>query len=105
MTLLDFIILSLATWRISSLFTNDSEAGPFHLLDWIRYAAGVRVNEQNEAYATNELAKLFTCLWCFSIYLGVGFTLFYWYAPVLAVWIALPFALSAVSIMVDKWTL
>lgn len=92
--------LSLATWRISSLLVNES--GPFGLFAWIRYWVGVQYNEHSQPYATNDFAELFTCLWCFSVWVGIGWAVLYWYAPLWAFWLALPFALSAVAIALDE---
>lgn len=105
LTPLEFAVLALATWRISSLFTNPNEDGPFRVFDWIRYAVGIRYDARGEIDEDiNEVAKVFACIWCFSIYVGLGWAVFYWTAPFWAFWTALPFALSAVAIALDEWT-
>lgn len=104
MDILHFIILALATWRVASLFTNPDEDGPFRVFDWIRYGVGIRYDARGEIDEDiNEVAKAFACIWCFSIYVAIGWTVFYWYAPLWAFWIGLPFALSAVAIMMDEY--
>lgn len=78
----------MATWRISSLLVN--EEGPLEIFVKLRlFAAGY--------------TDLFTCIWCFSVWLGAAFTLLYWYLPEAAFWVALPFALSTGAITWEKW--
>lgn len=93
MTLLEFLILTLAIWRIAHLLTNDTEDGPYQLLpplrDWLR---------------TNISTELFSCVWCFSIWAGAIVTVSYWLIPVYTIWLCLPFALSAGAILVDKYS-
>lgn len=98
---MDIIILSLATWRISNLFVN--EDGPFMMFAKIRELAGVVYSPMSEPLADNELAKLFTCVWCFSIWLGLIVAVAYYLHPIYVYWICLPFALSAVAIALDRW--
>jgi len=62
------LILALTTWRIASLLVN--EPAPFELLSRFRHAVGVRYGSAGQPLGTNELAKLFTCVWCMSIWVG-----------------------------------
>lgn len=101
LTPLHFAVLALATWRISSLIINDD--GPFEVFAKFRHLVGVRYNEHSEAYGTSELAELFTCICCFSIWVGTAWALFYYFYPVIAFWLALPLSFSAVAIIVNKY--
>jgi len=85
MTLLTLIILSLAVWRISSLLVQ--EDGPYQVLLTIR-----------------NYTKLFDCIWCMSVWVGISITVFWVLMPEYAIILALPFALSAVAIMFDRWS-
>lgn len=85
MDLLDLIILGLATWRLSSLLTNDNEEGPFGLL--------IRTREFGR-----KITSAFDCLWCMSIWIGLVIILLYWAIPDYTIWICLPLALSAIAI-------
>lgn len=87
MDFLTLLVLILATWRISSLLV--SEDGPFKIFARFRILI-IRFTE------------VFSCLWCASIWIGLGFTILYTRAPEVAFWIALPFALSAGAILWDK---
>lgn len=62
------LILALITWRISHLLVH--ERAPFALLTRFRRAIGIKANGYNELEASNELAELFLCVWCLSIWVG-----------------------------------
>ena len=97
MTMIDFIILALATWRMSSLLAD--EAGPFEVLERVRYHIGVRDTSDMIPYGTNELARGALCGWCNSIWIGFFWTALYLlWSPI--VYFALPFAMSAVAVIV-----
>lgn len=101
MTLLQFLILSLATYRISNLLIDES--GPFELLDIFRYKIGVRHNDKNIPYGLNQFAELFTCIYCLSIWIGVVITVSYTIIPEYTSWLCLPFALSSIAIGLHKY--
>lgn len=98
---MDFIILGLATWRISNLLVD--EVGPFGVLALFRHRVGIRHDEHSQPYATNELAELFLCVYCLSVWLGIFCAVLYYFYPVATYWLCLPFALSAVACVVSKW--
>jgi hypothetical protein len=64
------IILALVTWRIAHLLAH--ERAPFALLSRFRRAIGIRANAHNELEASNELAELFMCVFCLSVWVGFG---------------------------------
>ena len=74
MTALDFLILSLASWRLAYMLVE--EAGPFEVFSRLRYWAGVRsvVSRDNDGQpvtskvALNSLAEGLTCVWCMSVW-------------------------------------
>ena len=63
---LDFVILALATWRLASLFANES--GPFHIFKTFR-----------EWICNNHpgIGEGLTCEWCNSVWFGTLITLAY----------------------------
>lgn len=73
------------------------------MLELFRHKIGVRYDEHGAAYTTNELAELFTCHYCLSVWLGFFVAILYYFYPTLTYWLCLPFALSALSLMVNKW--
>jgi len=100
--MLKLITLSLATWRVSSLLA--SEAGPFDVFGRLRTLLGVRKGPDGAEYGTNELARMITCVWCCSLWVGAGWVIGYWLIPDVIVWLALPFALSAGVVIVEEVT-
>jgi len=59
----------LITWRISHLIIH--EEGPFAIFARWRDWVGVKYDLHNRAYSQNELGKLFTCLYCASVWVGI----------------------------------
>lgn len=100
MTWFDFFVLALATWRLASLLSR--EDGPFYLFARARHWAGVRYNEQSQMISTNHLAEGVLCLWCNSVWFAILWTGLYFALNELAVWLALPFALSTAAIMLEE---
>lgn len=91
--IIQLIILSLATWRISNLLTDETELGPFGALDFTRAFFDEFVN-----------SDVLKCLWCCSVWVGMILTLAVYFLPVITFWICLPFALSTIAIFVDRYT-
>jgi heme exporter protein D len=77
MSLNIFLYLSLAAWRLASLLAN--EDGPWMIFKRFRQRA-----EQ----------------WCHSIWIGVGLTALYLWMGETIFYLALPFALSTVAIII-----
>jgi len=98
---LDFLILALATFRISSLIAD--EDGPFGLFEWLRGKVGVKRDGNGDNYGTNNFAVGVACQWCNSIWIGVALTVAYYVlSKQITVLICLPLAFSAVAIIVAK---
>jgi hypothetical protein len=97
MELTDFIIIALATWRVSNLITY--EMGPYDVFDKFRAKIGIVYDEYGNPYGQNELANLVKCLWCLSIWIGVILTIVY---VLFDIWILIPFAASAVAVIASE---
>jgi len=97
---MDYLILGLATWRISNLLVN--EDGPWEVFTKLRDILGVRFDEHSKAYGTNVISRMLACIWCLTPWLGLLVTLGYWLHPVAATWVAMPFALSTIAIVVER---
>lgn len=84
----EVVVAALACWRVTSLFIR--EDGPLSIFMHIR----------SLARRAGSLGAAFECPWCLSVWVGAictGIVLTgYW-------WALLPFALSAVTIMVDQY--
>lgn len=96
-----YLILALATWRISSLLVN--EDGPWSMFTRLRAAVGVRYDEDLQRQADNVVAGAFTCIWCMSVWAGLGWSMVLLMWPQVTVWLALPLALSAAAIGADRY--
>lgn len=83
------LVAGLATWRISSLLLY--EAGPLDVFLRVRSLAARR----------SFTAQLFSCMYCLSLWVAVPCAV----AALTDYWVAmLPLALSAMAIMVNRWS-
>lgn len=100
MELLTFhlIILSLATWRFSSLISY--EDGPFDMCKKFRGWLGA--DDDDLEAPEGFLAKLVSCLKCNSVWVGAFLWIAYAIFPEATVWVSGLFALSAVACYLDK---
>lgn len=99
---MNILVLILATWRLSSLLA--SEPGPLDVLGRLRHLIGVRLDTDGEPYGTNELARGLMCVWCNSLWIGLGWAALHYVAPSVTFWLALPLALSAGTVVIEEIT-
>ena len=97
---MDYLILALATWRLSSLLVN--EDGPWDLLAKLRKLIGIYYDERSEPQGKNVVAQAMICVWCISVWVGLFMTVMYSLAPFTVV-LMLPFALSTVAIIIEEF--
>jgi hypothetical protein len=97
MSLNVFFYLSLAAWRLASLIAN--EDGPWLMFKRLRGRAAQWCNQYRFCRELG-LYDLFACEWCNSIWIGTGLTLLYLWIGEAILYLALPFAFSAVVIMI-----
>jgi hypothetical protein len=106
MSTTEFLILSLATYRITNLFVDDNEGGPRDILHTLRYYAGVRYDEKSRKFGTNMFSRAMTCFWCFSVWVGVAVLVVSLIPKNVGLFILLPFSLSGAALIakgyVDK---
>jgi hypothetical protein len=104
MTLVAVIILSLATWRISSLLTK--EAGPFAVFKRARELTGITHDDNGDIVMIPDrfFAQLLSCVWCTSVWVAIGWVILWVILPQACVYVALPFALSAAAIVLERLT-
>ena len=96
---LGMLIVALATWRITSLFVN--EDGPFDVFANLRARVGVYYDEYSVARGKNVVASALTCVWCTSPYVALILVCAWIYQPLYAILVFLPFAISAVAILIE----
>lgn len=103
MTPLILLVVTLATWRISSMVAN--ERGPFGVFYRIRERVGIQHGDDGRPFIVPEkfLAELFSCVWCNSVWIGCGLTILLAVSPGATFWISLPFSMSALAIMMQKF--
>ena len=96
--LADLVLLGLATWRLTKLVQD--ERGPFAILARIRALFGIGHDEEGQplSWPDTELGRLASCHWCGSIWAAVGLVGLYLLVPKVGIILALPLALSALSI-------
>lgn len=99
----DLIIYGFAVWRISSLFVR--EDGPTYIFRHLREKIGITHDEQGVPVIIPDtfLAGVFSCVWCFSIWVAFFWTIFWLMLPEWSLKIAVPFAMSGVAILIDRW--
>lgn len=97
LTLIDLIILALSTVRITTFLVK--EDGPYMLGERIRHIIGIRYDESSNKFGKNELARMFMCTWCASMWVG----LFLWALFLIGFpsWIFVPFVLSEAMLILD----
>lgn len=93
--LLALVVCGLATWRISSLFV--SEEGPFEMFTNIRKRCGVHIFANSDPDISivpdnqGQLARLLSCIWCFSV----------WATPIVwAIYALVPIVVFVIASMV-----
>lgn len=103
MTLTQFIVYSLAIWRISNLFVH--ETGPFFVFKEIREWAGIQHGDGGKPFLIpdNFTAQALSCVWCMSLWTGIFFTIFLLIFPVISFYVATTFAFSTLAILIDTY--
>jgi hypothetical protein len=100
--MVDFLILSLATWRLSSLLVD--EEGPAEIFERLRHWAGIGLDERGHSTVEGgELARALLCIWCTSVWVGILFGALYAVWPGASLALGLPLALSAAALIVKRF--
>lgn len=104
MSLEHLIVLTLSTWRLSSLLVQ--EAGPWNIFLKIRTVFSI-VHDDNDvaiSWPSGFFQDILTCVWCASVWVAI-FTVVLWsWVPELTLLVMLPFALSAGAIVINDFT-
>lgn len=97
LTLIDYTILTLATWRLIRLFTKDILTRFIREQFWdvVKVGRGHKL-EKPKTGPRRTIADLLSCPWCFGVWAATMVTFFYLLTP-LAVFPILILAISAVA--------
>lgn len=85
-TAMHFIVLSLATYRVTRLVTRDTVIAPIRNLFWTKFPP-------EKTY----IGYLSTCEWCFSFWIGSAFVISAIIIPSVTYIVATVFAVSAIA--------
>ena len=99
-TLINFIILILATFRLSHLIAN--EDGPYEILDKVRHFIGVRIDQYGRQFGNNNLSIGLICPLCNSVWIGIILIILFYTMPDLSILLMLPFSLSGFVLLIDR---
>ena len=92
--MIDFIVLVMATWRLTSIVQREKVAAVFRRLFGEKYDPMLLT----ETYPDTFLGHLIQCFWCVSVWCGLVCAVVYIYDPRYL----LPLAASAFAIVIDK---
>jgi hypothetical protein len=86
MTLLQFLLLGLGTYRVTRLITRDTITASIRNAFWSKFPP-----------ESSRLGYLSTCEWCFSVWVGSGFVISAIIIPSVTYIVATVFAVSAIA--------
>lgn len=95
--------LCLAVWRISNILIFEN--GPWYIFREIRSEIGIKHDEDDFPYEipNTSWGELFSCIVCISVWVAGGFSFLFLLSPGVALIFSLPFSISAVALLIDKW--
>ena len=111
MTILEFVLIAFATWRITSLIV--AEDGPFGIFERIRRPfifldpdklppippTAMRVHQERTGFGST----LFRCIWCMSAYVAPIVWALWFYVPY-ANYVVIAFAISGAAIIIEAFS-
>lgn len=100
----EFVLLALATWRLSNMLVK--EDGPSHVFERMRYRLGIRHQENNPdvTYAKDPdsfFATLLLCPWCVSVWIAGLFVAVFFFSRRAARRLSYVPAISAITCLID----
>lgn len=97
----DVVLAAMAAWRVSHMLLHEN--GPFTVFRRLRERLGVTYYPDSNEVASYRY-EITTCIWCLSVWVGGGIAALWWFAPHIAFWLCLPYALSAFVVLMHKLT-
>lgn len=97
-----FVLIALATWRLSSMIVR--EDGPLLLFFRLREAVGITHDEDRHILTVPDRfwSNLLSCVWCSSIWIAADWMVLWTLLPSVAVPLAAIFAASAIAVAFDR---
>ena len=101
--LLGIIIVPLAVWRISNLLADTDQVGPWEILARFRARVGISFDYNSLPTAKpGSFGEMVLCVYCNSLWVGMIFTLGLLINIRVTTIVSLPFALSAIAILIQE---
>jgi len=103
------LTLGLATWRVSSIIAYEDD--PFGILTKIREATNLEWFDEHDRFLPiktgdsvwrHRFGELISCLHCTSVWIGIAYTTVAFLSTQVALALSLPFALSAVAVIIKE---
>ena len=102
LALVDYVLITLATWRVIRLFVYDEVTRFFREQFWdVKQVGRARKLEKPKTGPRRTLADLMSCPWCFGIWASAMMIFFYLITPYALFPVAL-LALSAVATFLNN---
>lgn len=100
--LVNIVLMGLATWRLTSLFKE--EVGPFGMFTKVRKVLGIEHYSDGlpMQYPNTFFGKLWSCVYCLSVWVAAGIVAFYIFLPNAATIFALWLSLSTITILIEE---
>jgi hypothetical protein len=98
----DFVIAVFAIWRIASFVYDPQVGGPWDVLHKFRHKIGMRYDETSNLVGDNVVAQGLTCSICAPIWLGAVWAALYSLFPRATTTLLKPFAIGALSSLIEK---
>jgi hypothetical protein len=103
------LVLGLATWRVSTIIAYEDD--PFGILTKIREATNLEWFDEHDRFLSvrtgdsiwrERIGDLVSCLHCISVWIGIAYTVIAFLSAEVALAFSLPFALSAVAVIIKE---
>lgn len=96
---LEFLILVTAVWYMAVILVD--EDGPYDILYKFRGMVGVAFSSDGGWYGKTILGRILICKLCTSFWLSIVTTVLYYLFGPIIVWLAFPFSLAGLAILIE----
>ena len=79
------------------------ERGPWDIFEHLREVFGIRHQDHEVvSFPDRGIGAMICCPWCLSVWVGIGYVLFWGFIPQITFWLQLPFVMSAGAIWLER---